>query len=121
MSYICISLYLGAHGEFINTHAEQIQQNLQMTFTYIFNFWPKHQGQRPNIKTDLPMHTYGTIQCYMPNINLLLFRISEILSRHNFCSEGHWAKVKGQISKISSLCRTTCHGDVTHQIRTIYH
>ena len=45
MSNICISLYLGVHREFINTNTDQIQQNLQMTLTYILNGLLQLQGQ----------------------------------------------------------------------------
>ena len=98
------------------TSTDQIQQNLQMTLTYTFNFCSQHQGQRSNIKTDPPMHTYGIRQNCMPNIKLLLFIVPEIWARQFFCSEGHWAKVKGQMCKITSLCITACHDDVTHQV-----
>ena len=110
-----ISLYLGAHREFINTYTNHIQRNLQMTLTHILNFQSQLQGQRSNIKTDLPMHTYGIWQCCMPSSKLLLFTVLEISPRQRFCSEGHWVKVKGQICKITSPCITTCHGDVTCQ------
>ncbi len=105
----CISLYFVIHSECINTSTNQIRQNLQMTLTYIFNFWSQLQGQRSNIKTDLLVHIYGIRQCYMPKIKLLLFIVPEILSREIICSEGHWVKAKSQICKISSICTTTRH------------
>ena len=121
MSKFCILLYLGTHREYINTSPDQIRQNLRMTLTYIFNFRLYHQGQRSNIKTDLPMHIYGIRQCRTPNIKLLLFIVPDISSGQKNCSEGHWVKVKGEICKITSLCITKCHDDVTHQIWDLYH
>ncbi len=38
MLKICILLYLWVHVKFINTNTYQVQQNLQMTLTYILNF-----------------------------------------------------------------------------------
>ena len=88
MSKHCILLYIGTHKEFINT--DQVGQNLWMTLTYIFNF-----GHRAKIKGQISkLHTYGIRQCCMSNIKLLLSKVPEILSRQNFCSEGHWGKVK---------------------------
>ena len=116
MSKNCISLYLGAHKEFISTCTNHIRQNLRMTLTHFFKLWPWFQGQRSKVKPDLPTHTYGIRQCCIPSKKLLLLTVAEISSGQKFCSEGHWVKVKGQICKITSLCTTTCHDDVTYQI-----
>ena len=45
--------------EFINTNTNQMKQNLQMTLTYILNVQPRLKSQMSNIKTDLPMLSYG--------------------------------------------------------------
>ena len=90
----------------------------KMTLTYFFNFQPQCQGQRSNIKIDLPRNIYGIRQHCTWNIKLLPFTVPEKLSRQRFCSEGHWVKVKGRIQKINILWSATCHHDATCWIST---
>ena len=61
MSKMCILLYKSNPPKLAN------DLDLQFLFSVIV---PK---SKVNIKSDLPVHTYGIRQCGMPNIKLLLF------------------------------------------------
>ena len=79
-----------------------------MSLVYIFNFEPQLQGQRSNLQSDLPMQAMLHAKYQVAAIH-----ISWDIVEQTFCSEGHWVKVKGQVCKITSLCITTYHDDVT--------
>ncbi len=109
-TYHCTSGLIGSSLIHIQIKSGKI---CKMTLTYFFNFLSQCQGQRSNIKIDLPRNIYGMKQHSTPNITLLPFTVPEKLSRQRFCPEGHWVKVKGQIQKINTLWSATCHHDAT--------